>query len=187
MINVNVIANSWTIAGVIASFLVAFIALFLGVMSLRQTKRLQEEEKKQRLLAEIIEWAEYIKNASVTPDVSGSQEVRDVNILMRYGTSFSKGLSIETTITEKFKKELFEDFLSTINALAKFMCIRQYSTLHTFPSEQSFPKNAIDEVKKEISNNKPVEQLFDIYAIELTQSINPLLVKANKIKAGGIN
>ena len=63
------------------------------------------------------------------------------------------------------------------------MCIRQYNTLHTLPSEQGFPKDAIDEVKKAISNKKPIGQLFITYATELTQSVNTLLRKANKIKA----
>jgi len=159
------------------------VALGIGVASLLQTQRLQKRERKERLLGEIIEWAEYIKNASVTPDFSGSQKVRDANILMRYGTSFSKALSIETIIRRSFQKELFVDFLSVIDALPKFMYISQYSTLQTLPSEQGFPKNAIDEIKNEINNQKPVEDLFTKYATELTQAVNALLRKANIIKS----
>lgn len=43
-IDVNVVPCIWTILGVIASFLVAFIALAIGVVSLIQTKKLQEKQ-----------------------------------------------------------------------------------------------------------------------------------------------
>ena len=60
MIDVNVLTSGRTIAGVIASFLVAAIALGLGLSSLIQTQRLQKRERRERLLNEIIEWAESI-------------------------------------------------------------------------------------------------------------------------------
>ncbi len=56
-LDVNVLTNGWTIAGIIASFLVAAIALGLGLASIIQTNRLQKRERKERLLNEIIEWA----------------------------------------------------------------------------------------------------------------------------------
>ncbi len=64
MINVNVLSSGWTIAGVIASFFVAAVALGLGVASIIQTKNLQKRERKERLLNEIIEWAEDIRKSS---------------------------------------------------------------------------------------------------------------------------
>ena len=57
VIDVKVLTSGWTIAGVIASFLVAVVALGLGVSSFIQTKNLQKKERKERLLKEIIEWA----------------------------------------------------------------------------------------------------------------------------------
>ncbi len=57
VIDVNVLTTGWIIAGVIASFLVAVVALGLGVSSFIQTKNLQKKERRERLLNEIIEWA----------------------------------------------------------------------------------------------------------------------------------
>ncbi len=57
VIDVNVLTTGWIIAGVIASFLVAVVALGLGVSSFIQTKNLQKKERRERLLNEIIKWA----------------------------------------------------------------------------------------------------------------------------------
>lgn len=67
-LDVNVLTNGWVIAGVIASFLVAFIALGLGVASIIQTQRLQKRERKERKLITVIEWATNIlKCETATP------------------------------------------------------------------------------------------------------------------------
>lgn len=46
-IDVNVLTNVWTIAGVIASFLVANVALILGLYSNWKLKKRREFEKKK--------------------------------------------------------------------------------------------------------------------------------------------
>lgn len=55
--DVNVLTNQWTIAGVIASFLVAAIALFLGLHSSWKINKLRRLEKREGIIKEIIEWA----------------------------------------------------------------------------------------------------------------------------------
>ncbi len=51
------LTNQWTIAGVIASFLVATIALFLGLHSSWKIDKLRRLEKREGIIKEIIEWS----------------------------------------------------------------------------------------------------------------------------------
>jgi hypothetical protein len=60
MIQLEILESGWGIAGVIASFLVAAIALGLGVISYIQTNNIKKRERKERRLNEIIEWARNI-------------------------------------------------------------------------------------------------------------------------------
>ena len=57
VIDVNVLTNFWTISGVIASFLVAGIALWLGIRSNRQLHKIHSVEKRESGIQEIIAWA----------------------------------------------------------------------------------------------------------------------------------
>jgi len=157
--------------------------------AIRRKDELSKESRhrKERLLNEIIGWAEYISSASVTPDISARTKTREINVLMRYGTSLTRSISIETIIGESFKEELLEDFINVINYLFKLMCTKQYMTFHTFPTEQGFPRDVLDEIKNEINNKKPIEDLFNEYATGLTRSVNELLRKANKIKTKDID
>lgn len=159
------------------------VALGIGTASILQTQNLQKRERRERLLNEIIEWAEDIQNASVTPNFSGSNEIYEVNILMRYGASLSGGTAIEAIVNESFHKELLVDFYKVINTLAEFMCVKLFMTRHTWPSEWGFSKDVIDKMKNEI-NKKPIEDLFIECATKLTGSVKNLLKEAIKIKAG---
>jgi len=57
VIDVNVLTSGWTIAGVIASFLVAAVALGLGIHSTRQLNKLRRLEAERSAAQEIINWA----------------------------------------------------------------------------------------------------------------------------------
>ena len=56
-IDVNVITTCWDKMGIIASFVVAAIALLIGILSLRHSSKLQTDEMKRRNIKEIIDWA----------------------------------------------------------------------------------------------------------------------------------
>lgn len=60
VLDVNVVTNWWTIAGVIASFLVAFVALLIAWLANRQVYKKNKLEKKEKGLKEIIDWTEAI-------------------------------------------------------------------------------------------------------------------------------
>ncbi len=57
ILDVNVLPGIWTILGVAASFLVATIALFLGINSGKQINKIRKDEKREHNLREIINWA----------------------------------------------------------------------------------------------------------------------------------
>lgn len=84
VIDVTVLTTGWTIAGVIASSSVAVIALGLGVLSLRQTQRLQKRERKARILNEIITWVLNVKLSMVHADTQAIMLGRK----QRYNTMF---------------------------------------------------------------------------------------------------
>lgn len=79
VLDVSVLNNGWTVAGVIASFLVAFVALGLGLSSLIQTERLQKKEREERLLNEIIEWATGIYEIPAQMNYVVWREILDMN------------------------------------------------------------------------------------------------------------
>jgi len=56
-IDVNILSDNWSIAGVVASFLVAGIALWLGIRSSRQLYKMRRVEKRESGIKEIIAWA----------------------------------------------------------------------------------------------------------------------------------
>jgi len=56
VIDVNVLTNGWTIAGVVASFLVAVVALSLGLKSIYETRHLQDIKFREEILDEISDW-----------------------------------------------------------------------------------------------------------------------------------
>ncbi|MFC2001850.1 hypothetical protein ACFLUZ_05025 [Chloroflexota bacterium] len=118
MIDVNVLTSGWTIAGVIASFLVAAIALGLGVSSLVQTQRLQKRERKDRLLNEIIEWAiDVADNAALGHRGVPSKLTADIkmtdylhNIFHRYHKALVRS-DIIKEIAFTFGGELYSSFM----------------------------------------------------------------------------
>ena len=56
VIDVNVLTNGWTIAGVVASFLVAVVALSLGLKSIYETRHLQDIKLREEILDKILAW-----------------------------------------------------------------------------------------------------------------------------------
>lgn len=77
VIDVNVLTNWWTIAGVIASFLVAGIALWLGMNSSRQLNKIRRAEKERSGLKEIIDWAIEVIEFTAGHGL-GSKEITEV-------------------------------------------------------------------------------------------------------------
>ncbi len=153
----------------------------------KQYKEREERDRKERLLNEIIQWAEDINNASLVPDISPSIKQREINVLMRYGSSFSKAISIETIASESFKKELLGNVQEVINTLLRFMCINQLKVLGAMPTKKGFPETVIKEIEKEIAEGKKsIDELWYEYAKKLTDSVLNLLIGANKIKARDI-
>jgi len=126
----------------------ALMTLLLAIATFNSTKqsKLREQERrkdnieketrdrKERLLNEIIDWAEDISIASLTPDISLMAKnitniqlltvERDVNTLMRYGISRSKETSILTILEERFKGELLELSKTVINKLVEVMYLK---------------------------------------------------------------
>ena len=68
-IDVNIVANDWTIASVVASFIIALIALILGISSTRQIRGIRKDEKREHNLRDIIKWAIRILQVNRGPNI----------------------------------------------------------------------------------------------------------------------
>jgi hypothetical protein len=159
-----------------------------------QNYQLHKRERRERLLNEIIEWAEDIDIASLTPDISfiakNTIDVqflraeRDANTLMRYGISRSKATSILTIVEERFKGALLKYLNKVLNELIEFIYIKQMMLSKALPNEKNFPKRTVNKMTKEIAKgDKSFDQLFEDHAKNLAESVRNLLIEANKIKA----
>ncbi|MCX6011516.1 MAG: hypothetical protein NT134_04605, partial [Chloroflexi bacterium] len=141
---------------VLATLALAFAAFLTIQNADEREKRHREEElakekrdRKERLLNEIIEWAEEIDKASLTPDLTLASKnttlmmkQREVNVLLRYGICLSKATSIETIASVSFKDELLQDVRKVIDTLVKFICIKQLKSLGVMPTEKAIPAKA---------------------------------------------
>lgn len=177
-----------------ATALLAFATLLLAAFaawSIDETRKREKRDRKERLLTDIIEWAEEISEISLTPDIPLTstyvplmRKQREANELLRYGISMSKVISIETIASEGFKYELLQDVKKVANTLAKFICIRQLKSLGVLPTEEAMPGKAREEIKQEVDEGKKsVDQIWQEYATKLDDTIRDLLIKANVIKA----
>ncbi len=89
-IDINVLTNGWTIAGVVASFLVALIALGLGIWSNIRLNRIQKFERKERFLERIIDWATDISIAGLKfTSVSSTDRELWITIMEQIANTFS--------------------------------------------------------------------------------------------------
>ena len=104
--------------------------------------------------------------------------------MLRYGISMSKVTSIQTIAIEGFKSELLQDVKKVADTLAKFICIRQKKSLGVLPTEEAMPGKAREEIKREVEEGKKsVDQIWQKYATELSDTIRELSIKAHVIKA----
>jgi len=171
------------------------VLAFFTYWNIRSRNVQEKSDREDRLLKEIIEWAEDINIASLTPDVSfkardsAEAEIekaeRDVNTLMRYGISRSKAISILTIVEECFKDELQTPSQKVFNELLKFTYFKQMALTKRKPNERDFPENILTEITQEIAKgDKSIGQLFEDHAKALSTSVHALLTEANKIRAG---
>jgi hypothetical protein len=185
----------------ISAILVGGGTITLAIMtwrSIRQARNIQKREQRERLLNEIIEWAEEIDKASLTPDISliarntGDIQLlsteRDANTLMRYGLSRSKATSIVTIVEERFKGALQQHLNDALNELNEFMYVKQMMLYGTLPDEKDFPKSIFKKMTKEIAKgDKSFDQLFEDHAKNLAESIRELIKEATKLKTQDIS
>ncbi len=179
--------DNWLGISAIATLLLALGAF----LTIRQNYRLHKKDRQERLVNEIIHWAEEINEISLAPDIQLTsanvqlmKKQREANELLRYGISMSRVISIETIASEGFKNELLDDVQKVANTLAKFICIRQLKSLGVLPTEEGMPGKAREEIKQEVEEGKEsVDQIWKKYATELSDRIRELLTKANIIKA----
>ena len=145
------------------------VALSLGLSSLIQTHKLQKRERKERLLNEIIKWAEDTINVSFGTTVTIDPALeRRVHLLLSTGNTILQYQAIDirskyiTDIAIVFGKELHDEvvaFISTINSVR--------STLNKF-----FKKVEDEDLKKEKTE----------YELELQRRATKLIQLATKIK-----
>lgn len=185
-------ANVIPVATMFAAWTTLLIA-FVAIKAIENSNKLELQRRaddlakekranKERLLDTIIAWAEEVITVSVTPDSLILKKAGRLNELMRYGSCLARAVSMNAIIMGSFQKELYEMFGDVVEALAKFMVIKHYATFHTLPSEESFPKEALDEIQNEINSQKPIPDLYSKYVTEMDMSCKKFLNEANNVK-----
>ena len=86
-IDVNILSDNWSIAGVVASFLVAGIALWLGIRSSRQLYKMHRVEKRESGIQEIIAWATDVIDFTAGQTTFSAKDLVEI---------FKSGVSFET-------------------------------------------------------------------------------------------
>lgn len=71
VLDVNVLTNPWTIAGVFTTVFIAFVALFIGLYSNWRINKIRKAEKKERIIKQIVEWAMEIHTTGLRTEPPG--------------------------------------------------------------------------------------------------------------------
>jgi len=140
MITFEISAGGWTIAGVIASFLIALVALGLGVSSYLQTRETIKREHRDKILNDISKWATdlgaYLHSRNLEPfekellrkgklDKAKLEEYYDSSIeeqvIAKIGEFRMKSVQIEV-ISEKINdRSLKEEFLPHVKTATMYL------------------------------------------------------------------
>ena len=117
----------------IAAILIGGGTLFLGIMAwrtIRQTRTIQKAEKRERLLNEIIEWAEDIAEGGSKEELQTTMEVSDQtlqrididNLLRRYKPALVRVIYM-CEIALVFGEDLHTAVVETTKELLKFSAV----------------------------------------------------------------
>ena len=110
--NDGMTTSDWITLG--AAILVGGGTLFLGFMAwrtIRQTKNIQKAEKRERLLNEIIEWAEDVAKSAINRRTLSREELWKAKLSYKFHKAKSK--YIEGIVGSSFKD--FYDLVEEIN------------------------------------------------------------------------
>ena len=162
VLDVNVLTSGWAIAGVIASFLVAVIALFLGINSSRQINKIRKDEKRERLINEIIEWAEDAAKSAISRQTKSRRELRKTELEYKvwrekgiYITGLVENSSVVSLLPliKKIDNKLQQAIKVTVTELNKDKKKKAVPTEDIKKSENDI-KEAVGELFKEIATIK---------------------------------
>ena len=151
----------------IAAILVGGGTLFLGIMAwrtIRQTRSIQKAEKRERLLSEIIEWAEDICKCSFGSEIAKENLVLE-NQLLNYQELYIISEYIKK-IAEKFEEDLYFTVSSITTPLA----------------------NVIGAIQEYLKNpqNEHIDARLEGYEQQLLKRARTLIEKVAKIKTRDI-
>jgi len=196
VVDVNVLTSGWTIAGVIASFLVAAVALGLGVSSFIQTKNFQKKERRERLLNEIIDWAIDITNLrcgskKIFKEIADIKDIKQLEIFIQAHIAETGEICLGmsgrnqyvSSITREFKKDLQQAVIKLTEELKLY--------IELLSEWWKFKGDAIkqDLVKSEeyIKKDGEYATKADEYMLQVDKSANGVIEEATKIKTRDIS
>jgi hypothetical protein len=133
------------------------VALGIGVASILHTNSMQKRERKERLLNEIIEWAEDIRQSSAedinpnkvlldSPVMQISSQTGFLRLHKRYQDLNTRSAYMKETISKVFGRELLSALEKVIQELDNNIKILQICL--TRKAEENF--NQVEECKKSI-------------------------------------
>jgi hypothetical protein len=168
-------------------------AVFMALMSIQQTAKLENNHAKESLLKEIMDWAVEIQNAPVKnpigPELLNFQNpntVLDANELLLYGTIMTRNDYIKKISENAFEGKLKGDVGKLIENMIIYAYLK-YKNLGASNPEKMFGGNYKELVlsfEQSLKNEgKTTEQLLREYGYKLPQSANSLVMKIGEVRA----
>jgi len=150
------------------------VALIIGLISLVQTRNIKKEERKQRLLNEILDWARDLLMCGSevfvhpTPGISPTARMAHgiSSLYLRYRATNAKSKYVEK-IASDFRQNLLPDVLSVISKLKELI---------------SLFEDSIGNLKSGKSINISTHKKTSDCELELYELIRSLTVKVAEIK-----
>ncbi len=191
--------DKWASAGTPAIMLLAIlVALAVGLAGIRETRSIQRNEQKRRLLDEIKKWALDLQSAEVPtiPPISEIMATAQAGALgekarvalskaeasLKYASVLFEGSYIRELAQKVFKKELGDTFRTIGSELAAgtYLTSKDAGTPYVVsPSDREIVQKLEENL---MSGKKTLEQLLNEHRELLQKQVDELLTKIADVK-----
>jgi hypothetical protein len=161
--------NSWSPAGIpLITFAGIFIALFIGLRSIRQTRDIAEKDRKERLRSDVIEWASSVSEFIVT--ILNSHFKMSI---MSYDTPEHRAAIAE--LTSQYERVRTKGFEATRIAKDEFGGVLNLETSSAF----DLLLKRCDKVMANATSNLPFVTMLDEVVLKNELSLDDILILDN--------
>ena len=165
-------------------------AVFMALMSLKQTEDLEKRHEKETVLKELADWAVEIQNIpwsqSIPTQIKGSGKLSDVDLIASYASVLTKNDYFKKLSEKAFGGQLKNDVDTVIETLIIFLYLKWKNLGVQEPGKifgGTFNTIVLSFDERMKGNNKPTSELISEYGHYLPAYTNKLIMKIADIKA----